>query len=390
MKAAQQFDLAVIGAGILGLAHAVAAIRLGLKVVVIERDAQANGASIRNFGLVVVSGEERGTVWRRAMRSRDVWLELAGPAGIDVTHRGMTVAARRPEALALVDAFLKTEMGQGCELLSPAGLAKCQPQLDPRRFAGGLWSPHELRVESMQAIPRLAAWLATHHGVEFRRETAVQAIDPPLIETSRGPIRAGKVIACPGDDLATLFPERIAAYNVTRCKLHMMRLADPGFRLRAAVISDLSLTRYAGFAALPEAAALRRRLEAEEKPALDNGVHLIVVQNADGSLIVGDSHHYASTPDPFAPDDVDKIILGEYRNVFTGADPKVIIRWTGTYASADQSMFADAPGPDIRLVVVTGGNGASTAFAIAEEVIADLFNASAADLKFLPTCSKLF
>ena len=50
------------------------------------------------------------------------------------------------------------------------------------------------------------------------------------------------------------------------------------------MISDLSLTRYAGFAALPEAAALRRRLEAEEQPALDNGVHLIVVQSADGSL----------------------------------------------------------------------------------------------------------
>src|SRR5688572_7292717 len=240
MKAAQQFDLAVVGAGILGLAHAVAASRLGLRVVVIDRDAQANGASIRNFGLVVVSGEERGMVWQRAMRSRDVWLELAEPAGIDVIHRGMTVAARRPEALAVLDAFLQTEMGEGCELLSPAALAKRQPQLDAGRFAGGLWSPRELRVESKEAIPRLAAWLGAHHGVEFRRETAVQAIEPPLIETSRGTIRAAKVIVCPGDDFATLFPERIAAYNVTRCKLQMMRLAHPGFRLHAPLVSDLS------------------------------------------------------------------------------------------------------------------------------------------------------
>ncbi len=50
---------------------------------------------------------------------------------------------------------------------------------------------------------------------------------------------------------------------------------------------------------------------------------------------------------------------------------------------ADRTMFADTPSPDIRLVMVTGGNGASTSFAIAEEVIADLFGASAADLKFL-------
>jgi FAD dependent oxidoreductase TIGR03364 len=381
MKAKQQFDLAIVGAGILGLAHALAASRLGLSVVVIDRDTQANGASIRNFGFVVVSGEERGTVWRRAMRSRDVWLEVAGPAGIDVLHRGTIVAARRPEALAVVEAFLKTEMGEGCALLSPADLAKRHPQLDAGRFAGALWSPHEIRVESKDAIPRLAAWLAAHHGVTFRRETAVQSIEPPLVETGRGPIRASKVIVCPGDDFVTLFPERIAAYKVTRCKLHMMRLADPGFRLGSTVMSDLSLARYAGFAALPEAAALKSRLAAEEKNALDNGVHLIVVQSADGSLVLGDSHHYGKALDPFAPDNVDEIILDEYRKVFAAAQPKVMARWTGTYASADRTMFVDAPGPDTRLVMVTGGNGASTAFAIAEEVIADLFGATIEDVR---------
>ena len=54
------YDLAIVGAGILGLAHALAASRLGLSTVVIDRDAQANGASIRNFGFVTVTGQERG------------------------------------------------------------------------------------------------------------------------------------------------------------------------------------------------------------------------------------------------------------------------------------------------------------------------------------------
>jgi glycine/D-amino acid oxidase-like deaminating enzyme len=61
----QQFDLAVVGAGIVGLAHALAAARLGKRVVV-DRDAQANGASVRNFGFVTVTGQARGEVWRRA------------------------------------------------------------------------------------------------------------------------------------------------------------------------------------------------------------------------------------------------------------------------------------------------------------------------------------
>ena len=47
-----RYDLAVVEAGILGLAHALAASRAGLRTVVLERDARAVGASIRNFGFV--------------------------------------------------------------------------------------------------------------------------------------------------------------------------------------------------------------------------------------------------------------------------------------------------------------------------------------------------
>jgi hypothetical protein len=37
-----------------------------------------------------------------------------------------------------------------------------------------------------------------------------------------------------------------------------------------------------------------------------NGIHLIAVQSADGSLVVGDSHHYAPTPHPFGSTAVDR------------------------------------------------------------------------------------
>ncbi len=60
------------------------------------------------------------------------------------------------------------------------------------------------------------------------------SVEPPAVETSRGRIEARAVVVCPGDDMATLFPERIAAYGVERCKLHMLRLAAPGFKLNSA------------------------------------------------------------------------------------------------------------------------------------------------------------
>ena len=44
------------------------------------------------------------------------------------------------------------------------------------------------------------------------------------------------------------------------------------------------------------------RLQAEQPEHLAHGVHLIAVQSEDGSLVVGDSHHYGATPDPFAPE----------------------------------------------------------------------------------------
>jgi FAD dependent oxidoreductase TIGR03364 len=287
----------------------------------------------------------------------------------------MLVAAQREEALELLEAFQQTEQGQECRLLSKDEMASHQPQLDGSRVAGGLHSPFEMRVESREAIPKLAAFLAERHCVEIRRGVTVLSVAPPLVETSDGQIKADKVVVCPGDDFVTLYPDRIGKHGVRRCKLQMLRLANPGFALRSALVSDLSLLRYEGYAQLPEAANLRKRLRDECPRALDNGVHLIVVQSADGSLVVGDSHHYAETPDPFASDEVDRLILDEFATLLGGSPPAVQARWTGTYASAsDKACFTDTPQDNVRVVMITSGTGASTGFAIGEETIADLFD----------------
>ena len=371
---ADSFDLAIVGAGVVGLGHAIAARRRGLRTVVIDRDARANGASVRNFGFVTVTGQQRGTCWRRAMRSRDIWAEVAPQAGIEVVHRGLLVAVRRPEALPVLEAFKATEMGEGCELLTPDQARARLPALDGT-LSGALWSPHDMRVESREAIPKLATWLAAQ-GVAFRRETAVTAIEPGKVVTSGGTISAARIVAAPGDDFHTLFEDRFASYGLTRCKLHMLRVRDPKVgRLPGSVMTDLSLGRYLGYAELPEAEPLKRLLEAEQAEHLKHGVHLIVVQSADGSLVVGDSHHYAATPDPFAPDFVDELILDEYAALFGRRPEQVVERWTGTYASAsDRLAFIDRPHATIRLVVVTSGTGASTGFALAEEAVAELFD----------------
>jgi|SRR5579859_9624 len=370
---ADRFDLAVVGAGVLGLACALAAARRGKRVVVIDRDAQANGASVRNFGFITVTGQARGEMWSRARRTRDVWAEVAAQAGLPILHRGLVMTARRPEAVAVLEAFLATEMGEGCRMLSSRELKRDHPGIDGAGLRAALFSPHELRLESREAIPSLAAWLAARFGVVFRRATAVERVETGMVWTSQGAIAAEAVAVCPGDDLVSLFADRIAAYGVSRCKLQMLRLADPGFRLSAGVMSDLGLVRYSGYADLPQAKLLRSRLEAEQAQHLAHGVHLIVVQSADASLVVGDSHHYAMTPDPFAHQAVDRLILDEFAAVFGRPAPQVTERWIGVYSyAAECDAFIDAPAPGVRLAMVTTGAGASTGFAIGEEVVAQL------------------
>ena len=220
--AGASYDLAVVGAGILGLSCALAAARAGASVVVIDRDAQANGASVRNFGFVTVTGQQQGACWRRAMRTRDVWDEVAGPAGIEVVHRGLLVVARRAEAARVLEAFARSEMGDGCRLHEGAAATRLQPGLRAG-FAAILESPHERRVESRDAIPRLAAWLERAQGVAFLRDTAVTAVTARGVATARGAVEAGAVVVCAGDDFQSLFAERLAPYRLTRCKLQMLR-----------------------------------------------------------------------------------------------------------------------------------------------------------------------
>lgn len=368
----QHFDCLIVGAGIVGLAHTLAAHRVGLRTAVIDRDARAAGASVRNFGFITVTGQQEGLVWRRAMRARDIWAELAGPAGIAIHHRGLLMCARRPEAMAVLEEFADTGMGDGCRLLRGTDLWEIGEGLRPD-LAGALYSPHELRVESRFAIAQLTAWLESE-GVTFLPRTAALAVEPGRVETPTGRISADHIVVCPGTDLVTLFPEVMARRHITLCKLHMLRIADPGFSMNAAVMSDLGLVRYLGYANSPSLPALRRRLEDEQAEWLADGIHLIAVQGADGSLVVGDSHHYADTPDPFQPRAVDDRILAELSATMAIDSPEVVERWVGIYPYGPDTAFTEPVLPGVRLVMVTSGTGASTAFAIAEETIADLLN----------------
>lgn len=124
--------------------------------------------------------------------------------------------------------------------------------------------------------------------------------------------------------------------------------------------------------ALASAAKLLEQIQVEDPQSLEHGIHLIAVQSKDGSLVVGDSHHYGPVLEPFAREDVDALMLQHLQQALNLEQPEVMERWTGVYPSSpDSDCLIDQPDAATRMVIVTSGTGASTAFGIAEEVFQD-------------------
>jgi len=365
-------DVIVVGSGIVGMASALIALEKGLQVQVVDRDPVCTGASIRNFGFVTVTGQGRGDTWRRARRSRDIWARIAPLAGIAVEHAGLHVLAQRAEAEPVLHALLQTEQGQELKWLDAKQLHASAPHLAHSHIRGALYSPHELRIESRLAVEKLRLWLASQ-GVVFHMGTAARHVDTGRVIAGEHVLTAERVVVCPGPDIRTLFPQAFERRQTQLCQLQMLRVRPPaGYRLGSAVMSDLSLVRYRGYAELPGSRILEDRLRFEMSQALENGVHLIVVQSADGSLVVGDSHHYGPALPPFASAEVEELMLTEMQRMLCLGHYRIEERWTGIYPSSNaQDAFIETVLPGVQLMSVTSGTGMSTAFALAEECFAN-------------------
>src|SRR5580700_8819210 len=93
----KKVDVAVVGAGIVGLAHAYLAARSGRTVVVFERNPAALGASVRNFGMVWPIGQPAGRLHEMALRSREIWLEVLQQAKLPCLPTGSLHATYRED-----------------------------------------------------------------------------------------------------------------------------------------------------------------------------------------------------------------------------------------------------------------------------------------------------
>ncbi|MEI4260891.1 TIGR03364 family FAD-dependent oxidoreductase [Roseovarius sp. D0-M9] len=371
-----QYDLAVVGGGILGLAHAWQAARSGMRVAVFERGAFADGASVRNFGMLAIAAQQPGPELDSARAGLAAWQEVAAGAGISLRQAGCLFVARRPEEMdVLAERAAATGPAvQDFALIGPEDLARHVPGLTDAAL-GGLWSPEAWKADQRGAPAAIAAWLARAHGVTFHFNTEVTHAEGGRIETAGGSYRANHVVICGGNEFARLCPEAWAASGVSTCRLQMLRtLPRPqDWRLDPFVMGGLSMTRYSAFAdcaALPALRALQQQHMAE---ASAHGVHVIIVQEDDGSITLGDSHHYGADAAPDDPARVDDLILGETDALMRLPERRIAARWVGNYAHMPgRALLRMHPGAGITAVTNTNGQGMTHGFTVAAETIAQI------------------
>jgi D-hydroxyproline dehydrogenase subunit beta len=360
-------DLVVVGAGIVGLAHAWHAVRAGLRVVVVERDERAVGASVRNFGHVCTTAQA-GEVLELALLAREEWLRLASDAELRVQRTGTAVVARTAAQARVLEEFA-AERGDAVRPLT-AGRAEDLLGFAVPGLVAAAHLPADLRVDPTTAAAVVAAHLE-RLGVEFLWRTNVLALDPGVVRTTRGVLRAAKTVLAVGHDVDRFLPDVADAHGLVRCRLRMLEVDSPVGVVPPAVLTGSSMLRYDGLAQQPSAAAVRAEL-AEASPALlEQGVNLMLTQRPDGRLVIGDTHHYGVTEDPFEEERSDALILDEVSRLL-GAPLTVRRRWRGVYASSPKAPFLVAePMADVLVVSVTTGIGMTTALGLARRTVAE-------------------
>jgi D-hydroxyproline dehydrogenase subunit beta len=370
-------DIAIVGAGILGLAHAYEAARRGARVVVFERGWRASGASVRNFGLVWPIGQTHGAMHQLALRSRAIWLELLSHARLPYWPTGsFHLAYRDDEAdVARELADLAPTLGYDCAWLPAPEVLKRSCAVDPGGLIGGLWSPTELTVDPRLTLAALPAYLHEEFGVEFRFGCAVHNIDLPLIEAGVERWMADQAIVCSGDDFESLYPHVYSQTGLTRVKLQMLRtVAQPeGWRIGPSLASGLTFRFYPSFQVCGTLNSLKQRI-ASETPEYDLwGIHGLVSQTAQGELTLGDSHEYGLSPDVFNKEEIDRLILRYISSFLKAPDLTIAQRWYGVYAKhPNQPFLALNAASGVRIVTSPGGAGMTLSFGIAEQTIREV------------------
>lgn len=368
----------VIGGGVLGSMHAWQGLAAGHSVVQIERDSEAVSASVRNFGLVWVSGRRDGAELALAVRARELWEQISlQVAGIGFRSHGSLTVARDASELSVMEIFAA---GQGAadrstRLVDVAEMRHINPAINGD-VAGALYCSRDAIVESRVVQPVLRAAMAATERYEFVGSRNVVAYDSHpagrvSVTDHHGVVyEADLVIICAGAIHDALAAEHFRTAPLRRCQLQMMQTAPFDQQLTTSIADADSLRYYPAYEHLP-----LETLAPQPEVAAAARMQLLLVQRLDGGLTIGDTHIYDDDgPFPFDEDeDPYTHLIGRAEEILGCSLPPIQRRWSGIYsqltptAPAGQIYYRGEVAPGVITVTGPAGRGMTLAPAIAEE-----------------------
>lgn len=364
----------IAGGGILGTTHAYEAVRRGHRVVHLERELEGRGATVRNFGLVWVSGRSRAEL-DATLRARELW-EALGAAVPAVGFRAtgsLTVLRTAAEVAVAEEAAARPDAAaRGFAVLDASHARRINPALRGK-FLAALYCSRDAAVESRQALPAIRDHLARTGRYTFVPGAEVRAVAGGRVRDDHGRRYDGDcVVVCAGAAHGGLVRELAGDLPVRRVRLQMMQTAPLGEPLTTAIADGDSLRYYPGFAG----AALDglTRTQPQEPVAERHHMQLLCVQRLHGGLTIGDTHEYA---EPFAFDvsEAPYAYLAALVEAVLGRPlPPVERRWAGVYSQCTdpgELVCRRSVGDGVHVVTGPGGRGMTLGPALAEQT-ADL------------------
>ncbi|NDZ76213.1 TIGR03364 family FAD-dependent oxidoreductase [Streptomyces sp. SID10362] len=368
----------VVGAGVVGTMHAWHAVNRGHEVVQIERETEARGASLRNFGQIWVSGRAGGQELETALRARELWEEIGArvpalgfrpngsltPLRGDLERAVAEAAAARPDAAA-----------RGYKLLTPGEARALNPALRGE-FDAALYCERDAAVEPRTAQLALRAELRKSPRYTFLPGREVRdVVGEHAVRDDHGDTHTGDaVVLATGAWLGGLVRELAGPdLPVRRVRLQMMQTDPLGEPLTTSVADADSFRYYPAYAS-PALDELNAR-QPQPATAAEHAMQLLMVQRADGGLTIGDTHEYEH---PFAFDTVEdpyEHLTGVVESLLGRPLPPVRRRWAGVYAQCTDPrrvVHRQRVREGVWLVTGPGGRGMTCSPAIAETTANEL------------------
>jgi FAD dependent oxidoreductase TIGR03364 len=347
--------------------HAWQALARGHEVVQLEREAAARGASVRNFGLIWVSGRAEDTELDAALRGRELWEKLSADVpDLGFRPAGSLTLARTPAEFAVAQraAALPSAATRGFAVLDREETRRRNPAL-AGEYLGALWCARDAVVEPRTAQVALRAYLKTRPGYSWLPGREVRAVDTGSVRDDHGDVHAADVVlVCTGAWLSGLARELTPELPVRRVRLQMMQTGPLDSELTTSVADGDSFRYYPAY----DPAGL----EPQREVARRWGMQLLMVQRRDGGLTIGDTHAYDEPFDFDVSEEPYDHLVDVAQAVLGRPLPPVQRRWAGVYAQTTDPtrlVHREEVAPRVWLVTGLGGRGMTCSPAIAETTV---------------------